>query len=54
MVADALTQAQEIETALRSVDVELRELAVQPPGLDALIAWATGSTTRSAKGPVDA
>jgi len=53
-VADALTQAQEIETALRSVDVELRELAVQPPGLDALIAWATGSTTRSAKGPVDA
>jgi ABC-2 type transport system ATP-binding protein len=43
MVADALTQAREIEMALRSVDVELRELAVRPPGLDALIGWATGS-----------
>jgi ABC-2 type transport system ATP-binding protein len=43
MVVDALTQAQEIERALRSVDVELRELTVHPPGLDALISWATGS-----------
>jgi ABC-2 type transport system ATP-binding protein len=43
MVVDALAQAQEIESALRSVDVELRELTVHPPGLDALISWATGS-----------
>jgi ABC-2 type transport system ATP-binding protein len=43
MVVDALAQAQEIERALRSVDVELRELTVHPPGLDALISWATGS-----------
>jgi ABC-2 type transport system ATP-binding protein len=43
MVADALVQAREIEMALRSVDVELRELTVHPPGLDALIGWATGS-----------
>ena len=43
MVVDALAQAQEIERALRSVDVELRELTVHPPGLDALIGWATGS-----------
>jgi ABC-2 type transport system ATP-binding protein len=43
MVVDALAQAREIEMALRSVDVELRELAVHPPGLDALIDWATGS-----------
>jgi ABC-2 type transport system ATP-binding protein len=43
VVADALAQAHEIEIALRSVDVELRELTVHPPGLDALIAWATGS-----------
>jgi len=43
MVVDALAQAQEIERALRSVDVELRELTVHPPGLDALIDWATGS-----------
>lgn len=42
-VADALAQAGDIETALRSVDVELRELTVHPPGLDALIGWATGS-----------
>jgi ABC-2 type transport system ATP-binding protein len=43
MVVDALAQARDIEMALRSVDVELRELAVHPPGLDALIDWATGS-----------
>ena len=43
MVADALAQAGEIEKALRSVDVELREMTVHPPGLDALIGWATGS-----------
>ena len=43
MVVDALAQAREIEIALRSVDVELRELTVHPPGLDALIGWATGS-----------
>lgn len=43
MVVDALAQAREIEMALRSIDVELRELAVHPPGLDALIGWATGS-----------
>lgn len=41
MVADALEHAREIEMALRSVDVELREMAVRPPGLDALIGWAT-------------
>jgi ABC-2 type transport system ATP-binding protein len=43
MVVDAVAQAHEIEMALRPVDVELRELAVHPPGLDALIGWATGS-----------
>ena len=43
MVMDALAQAREIEMALRSADVGLRELAVHPPGLDALIDWATGS-----------
>lgn len=43
MVVDALALAREIEMALRSVDVELRELTVHPPGLDALIGWATGS-----------
>jgi ABC-2 type transport system ATP-binding protein len=43
MVVDALAQAREIEMALRSVGVELRELTVHPPGLDALIGWATGS-----------
>jgi ABC-2 type transport system ATP-binding protein len=42
-VVDALAQAREIEMALRSVNVELRELVVHPPGLDALIGWATGS-----------
>jgi len=42
--ADALGQAREIEMALRSVDVELCELTMRPPGLDALIGWATGST----------
>jgi ABC-2 type transport system ATP-binding protein len=43
MVVDAVAQAHEIEVALRRVDVELRELTVHPPGLDALIGWATGS-----------
>jgi ABC-2 type transport system ATP-binding protein len=43
VVADALAQAREIEMALRLVDVELREMEVHPPGLDALIGWATGS-----------
>jgi ABC-2 type transport system ATP-binding protein len=43
MVVDALAQAREIEMALRSVEVELRELAVHPPGLNALIGWATRS-----------
>ena len=42
MVVDAVAQAHEIEMALRRVDVELRELTVHPPGLDALIGWATG------------
>jgi ABC-2 type transport system ATP-binding protein len=42
-VADALAQAREIETELLRADVELRELAVHPPGLDALISWATRS-----------
>jgi len=45
MVVDAVAQAHEIEMALRSVDVELRELTVNPPGLDALINWAAGSPT---------
>ncbi|HXP77050.1 MAG TPA: ABC transporter ATP-binding protein [Stellaceae bacterium] len=43
MVVDAVAQAHEIEVALRRVDVELRELTVHTPGLDALIGWATGS-----------
>lgn len=43
MVVDAVAQAHNIETALRSVGVELRELTVHPPGLDALIGWATRS-----------
>jgi ABC-2 type transport system ATP-binding protein len=42
-VVDAVAQAHQIELALRSVDVELRELTVHPPGLDALIGWATRS-----------
>lgn len=42
-VADAFAQAREIEMELLWVDVKLRELAVHPPGLDALIAWATDS-----------
>jgi hypothetical protein len=44
---DALEQAREIERALRAVDVELREVMVHPPGLDALIGWATGSVAGS-------
>jgi len=35
MVVDAVAQAHEIEMALRWVDVELRELTLNPPGLDA-------------------
>ncbi|HEX3953701.1 MAG TPA: ABC transporter ATP-binding protein [Stellaceae bacterium] len=54
LVPDALVQAHEIEMALRWVDVELREIEVHPPGLDALIAWATGSADERAWGPVDA
>ncbi|HTW51550.1 MAG TPA: ABC transporter ATP-binding protein [Stellaceae bacterium] len=42
-VADAFTHALEIEMALLWADVKLRELTVQPPGLDALIGWVTGS-----------
>jgi ABC-2 type transport system ATP-binding protein len=42
-VVDALAQAREIEMELLWVGVELRELAVHAPGLDALIDWATGS-----------
>jgi ABC-2 type transport system ATP-binding protein len=49
LIADALTQAHEIEMALRWVEVELREIEVHPPGLDALIAWAT----ETAREPVD-
>jgi len=41
-VVDALAQAREIEMALLWVDVRLRGLTVRPPGLDALIDWATG------------
>jgi ABC-2 type transport system ATP-binding protein len=40
MVRDALAQAHEIETALRGIDVALREIEVHPPGLDVLTAWA--------------
>jgi ABC-2 type transport system ATP-binding protein len=47
MVVDALEQAREIAMALRWVDVEMHETAVHLPGLDALIAWATGSTKES-------
>jgi ABC-2 type transport system ATP-binding protein len=43
-VEDALGQAREIETALRAAEIGLRELTMRPPGLDALIGWATGST----------
>jgi ABC-2 type transport system ATP-binding protein len=46
-VVDALAQAHEIEMALRWVDVELRELTIHPPGLDALIGWATEAATGS-------
>jgi ABC-2 type transport system ATP-binding protein len=46
MVSDALAQAREIEAALRPANVELQELTVQRPGLDALIAWATGLPKR--------
>jgi ABC-2 type transport system ATP-binding protein len=51
MVGDALTQARDIEMALLWVEVELRELAVHPPGLDALIGWATRSAAEPSKGP---
>lgn len=44
-VADAFTQAREIEMELLWVDVKLRELAVHLPGLDSLIGWAAGSVT---------
>jgi ABC-2 type transport system ATP-binding protein len=54
LVPDALAQAHEIEMALRWVDVELREIEVHPPGLDALIAWATGLAQESVTGSVDA
>jgi ABC-2 type transport system ATP-binding protein len=47
-VADALGEARDIEIALREFDVELRELTVQPPGLDALIGWATDSAREAA------
>jgi ABC-2 type transport system ATP-binding protein len=53
-VSDALAQGREIEIALRSVDVQLRELTVHPPGLDALIGWATASETSSATGSIAA
>jgi ABC-2 type transport system ATP-binding protein len=49
LVPDALAQAHEIEMALRRVGVELREIEVHPLGLDALIAWATGSAKELAK-----
>jgi hypothetical protein len=45
-VVDAFAVAREIETALLSVDVELSELTMRPPGLDALIDWATGSVAK--------
>jgi ABC-2 type transport system ATP-binding protein len=54
MVVDALAQGREIEIALCAVDVRLRELTVHPPGLDALIAWATGSAMSSATGSIAA
>jgi ABC-2 type transport system ATP-binding protein len=44
-VVDAFAQARDIEMELLWVDVPLRELAVHPPGLDALIDWATGSVS---------
>ncbi|HXC29344.1 MAG TPA: ABC transporter ATP-binding protein [Stellaceae bacterium] len=46
IVADAFTQAGEIEMVLLWNGVELREVAVHHPGLDALIGWATGSPER--------
>jgi hypothetical protein len=45
-VADAFALAREIEMALLSIDVELSELTMRPPGLDALIDWATGSVAK--------
>lgn len=42
-VVDAFSLAREIEMALLGVGVELSELTMRPPGLDALIDWATGS-----------
>jgi hypothetical protein len=34
----------EIDQALRAAGVSIRELAVRPPGIDALIGWAGGDT----------
>jgi ABC-2 type transport system ATP-binding protein len=40
LVEDAPAQALKINQALRAAGVSVRELAVRPPGIDALIGWA--------------
>jgi ABC-2 type transport system ATP-binding protein len=40
LVEDAPAQALKIDQALRAAGASVRELAVRPPGIDALIGWA--------------
>jgi ABC-2 type transport system ATP-binding protein len=49
LVLDAVAEAHKIEVALRPVAVEVTELRVQPPALDALIAWAAAGKNGAAK-----
>ncbi len=42
LIKDASAHAVEIDRALRTAGVSVRELAVRPPGIDALIGWAGG------------
>lgn len=44
LIEDAPARAVEIDQALRAAGVSIRELAVRPPGIDALIGWAGGDT----------
>ena len=40
LIDDAPAQALQIDQALRAAGIDVRELAVRPPGIDALIDWA--------------